>query len=139
MKWATRARCKIDRTACAWLIQRFIDPQAEFMFVEDPADVPSDATPFDIAGVAFGHHDGRSSFEVMVDHYRLDAPGLARLAQVIHEADIEDEVYDAPEAAGVNAVIRGLGKLLGNDARLLEQTRPVYDALLEEFAATSPS
>jgi hypothetical protein len=134
MKWVTRQRLHIDRTACAWLILRFVDPSAEFVFVADPADAPADATPFDMPGVPFGHHDGKSSFEVMVDHYGVHRPGLDRLAQIVHEADVEDERYDAPEAAGVNAVIRGLGQQIPDDSKLIEATLPIYDALLAHLA-----
>jgi hypothetical protein len=124
----------IDRTACAWLILRFIDPEAEFLFVADPADVPPDATPFDMPGARFGHHDGNSSFEVLVRHHGISRPGLARLAQIVHEADVEDERYDAPEAPGVNAVIRGLGEQIHDDHELVRATLPIYDALLAFFA-----
>lgn len=134
MKWATRQRLHIDRTACAWLILRFIDPEAEFLFVADPADVPADATPFDMPGVQFGHHDGNSSFEVLIEHYAISRSGLARLAQIVHEADVEDERYDAPEAPGVNAVIRGLGEQITDDRELIRATLPIYDALLAFLA-----
>jgi len=134
MKWATRERLHIDRTACAWLILRFIDADAQFIFVADPADVPPDATPFDITGAAFGHQNGRSSFEVMIDHFGISRPGLERLAQIIHEADVEDERFDAPESPGVNAVIRGLGEAIPDDLRLIEATLPIYDALLVHLA-----
>lgn len=134
MRWATRPRLHIDRTACAWLILRFIDPEAEFVFVADPADVPADATPFDMPGVQFGHHNGNSSFEVLMEHHGISRPGLERLAQIIHEADVEDERYDAPEAPGVNAVIRGLGEQITDDRKLIEATLPIYDALLAHLA-----
>ncbi|HUP83955.1 MAG TPA: chromate resistance protein ChrB domain-containing protein [Candidatus Limnocylindria bacterium] len=134
MKWATRPRLHIDRTACAWLIVRFIDPDAEFVFLADPADVPADATAFDMPGVQFGHHNGNSSFEVLIQHHRIVRSGLERLAQIVHEADVEDERYDAPEAPGVNAVIRGLGEQITDDRKLIEATLPIYDALLAHLA-----
>jgi hypothetical protein len=133
MRWVTREQCHVDRTACAWLIRRFVDPDAEFVFVADPSRLPSDATPFDIAGEPFSHHDGDSTFEVMVRHYRLEVPGLAALARIVHEADIEDERYDAPEAAGLDAIVRGLGVVLGDD-RLLELSATLYDGLLAHLA-----
>lgn len=129
MRWVTRAGCHVDRTACAWLIRRFIDPAAAFVFVADVSDLPHDATPFDITGQPFSHHDGDSTFEVMVRHHNLSEPGLAALGRIVHEADIEDERYDAPEAAGLDAIIRGLGELLGDD-RLLEVSATIYDGLL---------
>ena len=134
MKWVTREHCHVDRTACAWLIRRFIDPEAEFLFVADPSRLPSGATPFDITGQAFSHHDGASTFEVMVRHYSLDVPGLEALGRVVHEADIEDERYDAPEAPGLDAVIRGLGAMLA-DPELLAATVPLYDGLLAHLTA----
>jgi hypothetical protein len=129
MKWVTRAECHVDRTACAWLIRRFVDPGAEFIFVTDPAQLPADAIAFDIPGQPFSHHDGACTFEVMVRHYGLAEPGLERLGRIVHEADIEDERYDAPEAAGLDAIVRGMGQIL-DDPALLEATAPLYDGLL---------
>lgn len=71
MRWATRAGCHIDRAACAWLIRRFIDPHPEFVFVNDPAEVPPDATPFDMRGVELSHHGGDCSFETFLRRYEL--------------------------------------------------------------------
>ena len=133
MKWVTRAGCHVDRTACAWLICRYIDPSATFVFVEDVDRLPGDATPFDIAGHPFSHHGTDCTFEVMVRHYGLVAAGLDRLAQVVHEADLEDERFDAPEAAGLDAIVRGMGLQLA-DAALLEATAPIYDGLLARLA-----
>lgn len=73
MKWATRAHIHVDRAACAWLIRRFIDPTAEFLFVTDPADVPADTTGFDMRGVALGHHNGRCTFETALLRFDLTA------------------------------------------------------------------
>jgi hypothetical protein len=133
VRWVTRAGCHVDRTACAWLIVRFVDPEATFLFVEDPSRLPENATPFDIAGHPFSHHDGNSTFEVMLGHYGLTKPGMAALGRIVHEADIEDERYDAPEAAGLDAIIRGLGAVLGDD-RLLEVSATLYDGLLVHLA-----
>ncbi len=132
MRWVTRANCHVDRTACAWLIRRFIDPSAEFIFVTDPSRLPPDATPFDIPGQPFSHHDGDSTFEVIVRHYGLGEPGLMALGQIVHEADIEDERYHAPEAAGLDTIVRGLGLLL-DDHRLLEASNTIYDGLLAQL------
>jgi hypothetical protein len=134
MRWVTRADCHVDRTACAWLIRRFIDQDATFEFVADAADVPAGATPFDVAGHPFSHHDGRSTFEVMIDAHGLRAPGLEGLGRIVHEADLEDERYDAPEAAGLDAIIRGLGASLLDDHRLIEVSATIYDGLLEHLA-----
>jgi hypothetical protein len=136
MKWATRTDLHVDRTACAWLIRRFIDRDAEFVFISDPADLPADATPFDIPGQPFSHRDGDSTFEVMVRHYGIGDSGVARIGQVVHEADIEDERYDAPEAAGLDAIIRGLGRVIGDDLRLIDHSMPIYDGLLATLGST---
>jgi hypothetical protein len=129
VKWATREHCHVDRTACAWLIRRFIDPAAEFLFVADPADIPVDTTPFDVPGAQFSHHDGLSTFEVMATHHGIRDPGVAWLARIIHEADIEDERFDAPEAPGLNEIVRGLSEMLDDDHALIDAAMPVYDAL----------
>lgn len=129
MRWVTRAGCKVDRAACAWLIRRFIDPAAEFVFVDDPSEVPRDATPFEIPGVELAHHDGDCTFEVMIRRYALAEPGLARLARIVHEADIGDERYAAPEAPGVAAIMVGLAAA-GDDEATLAASAPLFDALL---------
>jgi hypothetical protein len=115
MIWATRRHVHIDRTACAWLIRRFIDPDARFVFVDDPDEVPADATRFDMRGVELGHRDGRCTFETILVRYDLNDPALERLGQVVHEADIGDEHYDAPEASGLDALLRGLALRAADD------------------------
>src|SRR5690349_13346722 len=108
MKWATRAGVHVDRAACAWLIRRHIDPQAQFVFVADPADVPAGATPFDMRGVELGHHGSDCKFETILHRYDRTDPVLWKLAELVHEADLDDERYHAPEAAGLDVVLRGL-------------------------------
>jgi hypothetical protein len=99
VKWATRATIHIDRAACAWLIRRHVDTAAEFVFVADPAEVPADATPFDMRGVELSHHQGDCSFETILRRYQLDDPVLWKIAEIIHEADLDDERYDSPGGA----------------------------------------
>ena len=130
MRWATRSGIHVDRTACAWLIRRFIDPEAEFVFVDDPDEVPKDATPFDMRGVELGHHGGECSFEAALRRYRLDDPVLWDIARIVHEADLEDERYDAPEARGLDVLLRGLS-MIRDDQELLRLTGPLYDGLYE--------
>jgi hypothetical protein len=130
MKWVTRASCHVDRAACAWLIRRFIDPNAEFGFVDDPAEVPSGATPFDMTGADLSHHGGDCSFETFLRRYDLDDPILWRIAEIVHEADIEDDRYDAPEAPGLDVLIRGLS-MVCDDPHLLDITGPLFDGLYE--------
>jgi hypothetical protein len=130
VKWVTRAGVHIDRAACAWLIRRFLDPEAEFVFVADVADVPAGATPFDMRGVDLGHHGGDCSFETILRRYDLSDPVLWRIAEAVHEADLDDERFDAPEAAGLDVVLRGLS-MTGTDERTLAITGPVFDGLYE--------
>ena len=130
MKWATRRHCHIDRAACAWLIRRFLDIEAEFVFVDDPDEVPADATPFDMRGVELSHHGGDCSFETFLRRYELDDPVLWDIARIVHEADLDDERYDAREAAGFDVALRGLSMVV-DDERLLELTGPLFDGLYE--------
>jgi hypothetical protein len=132
MKWATRAGIHIDRAACAWLIRRGIDPAAEFVFVNDPGEVPADATPFDMRGVELGHHNEDCSFETILRRYQLDDPVLWRIAEIIHEADLDDERYDAPEAPGLDVTLRGLS-MIGDDEHTLTITKPIFDGLYEYY------
>ncbi|GAA2437863.1 hypothetical protein GCM10010191_61160 [Actinomadura vinacea] len=124
MKWATRQGIHIDRAACAWLIRREIDAGAEFVFVADPAQVPGEATGFDMRGVDLGHHGGDCSFETILRRYELTDPVLWRIAEIVHEADLDDERYDAPEAPGLDVVLRGLSMVVG-DEEILALTRPL--------------
>jgi hypothetical protein len=128
VKWATRRGCHVDRAACAWLIRRYIDPEALFDFVDDPADVPTDATPFDMRGVVLSHHGDRCSFETFLAHYKLSDPALAAMGRIVHEADLADEQYDAPEAPGLDVLIRGLALVLP-DQEVLAVTRHLFDGL----------
>jgi hypothetical protein len=130
VRWATRSHCHIDRAACAWLIRRFLDSQAEFVFVDDPEEVPPDATPFDMRGVELSHHGGDCSFETFLRRYDLDDPVLWDLARIVHEADLDDERYEAPEAPGLDVALRGLSMVV-DDERMLELTGPLFDGLYE--------
>jgi hypothetical protein len=130
VKWVTRPNCHVDRAACAWLIRRFIDPEAEFVFVEDPAEVPQDATPFDMRGVELGHRGGECSFEAFLRRYELDDVDLWEIARIVHEADLEDERYDAPEAPGLDVVMRGLS-MVKEDREMLALAEPIFDGLYE--------
>jgi hypothetical protein len=130
VKWATRQRIHIDRAACAWLIRRHIDQDAEFVFVADPADIPADAIAFDIPGAELSHHAGDCSFETILRRYDLDDPVLWRIAAIVHEADLDDQRYDAPEAAGLDVVMRGLSITCG-DHEVLRLSGPVFDGIYE--------
>ena len=130
MKWATRAGIHIDRATCAWLIRRNIDPDAQFLWVTDPADVPEDATAFDMRGVELSHHHGDCSFETILRRYELTDPVLWVLAEIVHEADIDDGKFDAPEAPGLDSVLRGLSLTCTDDETLAVATR-IFDGLYE--------
>jgi hypothetical protein len=130
VKWATRAGIHIDRAACAWLIRRFIDSDAEFVFVDDLDEVPEDATPFDMRGVELSHHGGGCSFETFLHRYELADPVLWEIGKIVHEADLADERYDAPEAAGLDVLLRGLS-MIRDDEQLLALAEPLFDGLYE--------
>jgi len=130
VRWATRAGVHVDRAACAWLVRRFVDAEAEFLFVDDLDDVPPDATPFDMRGVELSHHEGRCSFETMLGHFGLDDPVLWDVARIVHEADLADDRFDAPEAVGVDVSCRGLSMVIA-DPDVLAVTGPMFDGLYE--------
>ena len=128
MRWGTRPGVHVDRAASAWLIRRFVDTEAEFVFLDDPDDLAPDVTGFDMVGVELTHHGDNVTFQTILDRYRLDDPILHRLGQIIHEADLADDLYDAPEAAGLDAIIRGLS-LTRTDPDILTITAPLFDGL----------
>jgi hypothetical protein len=130
VRWATRPGVHVDRTACAWLIRRFIDPNAEFSFAAELEDVSEGATPFDMRGAELSHHGGECTFEAMLRRYDLDDAALWEIARIVHEADLEDERFDAPEARGLDVVIRGLS-MVCEDEEMLELTGRLYDGLYE--------
>jgi hypothetical protein len=136
MRWATRRGVHIDRAATAWLVRRFVDPDAEFVFVGGLGEVREGVTPFDMRGVELGHqdHDGvqECTFETVLRRYDLDDPVLWKLAEAVHEADLEDDRFDSPDAAGLDAVLRGLSLTLDDDA-VLAVTGPVFDGLYEYY------
>jgi hypothetical protein len=130
MRWATRAGVHIDRAACAWLIRRFVDPAAEFLFVGDATEVPADATAFDMRGVELGHVGGDCSFETILRRYELTDPVLWRIAEIVHVADLDDDRFDAPEAPGLDVLLRGLS-MTGTDEQTLAVSGPLFDGLYE--------
>lgn len=132
MKWATRSGVHVDRAASAWLIDRFIDREAEFIFVDDPDDVPAGSTPFDMIGVELTHHGDLVTFETILDRHNLGDPILHELGRIIHEADVADDLYDAPEAAGLDAIIRGLS-LVETDPEIFAVSRRLFDGLYALF------
>ena len=120
----------VDRAACAWLLQRFIDDAAEFVFVDDAEDVPSDATCFDMRGVDLSHHGGDCTFETMLRRYDLDDPVLWDVARIVHEADLADDRFEAPEARGLDVLLRGLS-MVRSDHDVVTLGSALFDGLYE--------
>ena len=129
MRWATRRGCHVDRTACAWLIRRFLDPDAIFSFFRDPDEAPADAELFDVAGARLSHHGEDCSFETFLNEYDLKNPVLTEIAEIIHDADLMDEKYGRPESEGLDAIVRGMQLSLPDDEALLRHTDALYDGL----------
>jgi hypothetical protein len=134
MKWVTRKNASVDRIACPWLIRRFVDKDAEFLFVAagEVAAVAKreGAIPYDVQGAELGHMDGRCSFESIIAKYRLTDPGLQRLARIVHGADVSADISITPESPGLLAIARGFALAHGdNDYEKLRLETPMYDAL----------
>ena len=132
MKWVTRARPKVDRVACPWLIKRFVDPQAEFLYV--PTDQVMQvakregAIPFDVANVELGHNGAECSFDAIIKKYKLTDPALQQLAPIVRGADTDAKDL-TPESRGLEAIAEGFRLAFQNDHELLERESSVYDAL----------
>jgi hypothetical protein len=135
MKWITRERVKVDRVACPWLIKKFIDAKAEFLFVPEDKVLEvakrEGATPFDIKGVEFGHHGKECSFDALVKKNQLGSdPAIVLLAKIVNGADTDNSLWNQPEAAGLNAVAEGFRHLgFKNDLEVIAAESIVYDAL----------
>jgi hypothetical protein len=135
MKWVTRENANVDRIACPWLIKRFIDQAAEFLFV--PKDqvlevaAREEAHSFDAPGAEYTHRNGKCSFDVLVDDFKLtDDRALVRLAQIVHAADVSEDIDTSPEGRGLSAIAHGFAILHGTeDQRKIELESPMYDAL----------
>jgi len=135
MRWVTRRQIRVNRTATAWLVRRFVDPDAEFLFVE-PEDVAraereTGAIGFDAPGARYPHKDerGRCSFEALVDEHRADDRALVRLARIVRSADFADELALTPEGAGVRTISRGFPLVARDDHETVERAAFLYDAL----------
>lgn len=133
MLWITRSHVHVDRVACPWLITRFIDNEAEFLFV--PASElgqvakQREAIPFDAPGVELGHAEGRCSFESIILKYGLKEPGLLRLAKIVHSADVAEDIDKDPIARGLEAIASGYSLRYPEDEENLAHQFEVYDAL----------
>jgi hypothetical protein len=132
MKWVTRARPKVDRVACPWLIKRFVDPEAEFLYVppEEVMEIAKreGAIPFDVANVELGHSGSECSFDAIIKKYTLNDPALQRLTPIVRGADTDAKDL-TPESRGLEVIAEGFRLVFQNDHELLERESPVYDAL----------
>jgi len=134
MKYVTKKNANVDRIACPWLIKRFVDPDAEFLYV-DRDDVmrvaqTEGATPYDVPGVELGHVAGRCSFESILVWSKVDDPALELVGRIVHGADVPEDIAIEPEAAGLRAIAHGFATLHGDDDhRKLALETPMYDAL----------
>ena len=133
MLWITRSHVHVDRVACPWLISRFIDSDAEFLFVPksqvERVAAETGAIPFDAPGVELGHHDDKCSFETLIDKYELVDGALLRLARIVHAADIAADLQSDEIAHGLEAIATGFGIILPDDHANLDSQFVVYDAL----------
>ncbi|MBI2252387.1 MAG: chromate resistance protein [Armatimonadetes bacterium] len=133
MKWITREHVKVDRVACPWLIKKFIDKEAEFLFVPENKILEiaeaEGAIPFDAPQVELGHSNGKCSFEAIIEKYQIKDPALQLLAKIVHGADVEKDLYSQPESAGLKAIAEGFQYLaLKDDYEILKNEFIVYDA-----------
>ena len=133
MKWITRSHIHVDRAACPWLISRFVDSDAEFLFVPESqinrVAAESGAIPFDAHGVELGHHGDKCSFETIIEHFALTDKALLRLAKIIHSADVRKDRDKEPLAAGFEAIAVGYSLRFPDDLENLARQFDVYDAL----------
>ena len=129
MLWATRRGCHVDRTACVWLIRRYVDGGAAFLFFGDPDEAPGEAELFDVAGARLGHRGDDCSFETFLKEYGLEDAVLREIGEIVHDADLMDEKYGRPEADGLDAIVRGMQLALPDDEALTRHTDRLYDGL----------
>lgn len=133
MKWITRSHVHVDRVACPWLIARFVDSGAEFLFVPssqiEKVAKETGATPFDAPGVELGHVGGRCSFESIIEKYGLKEPGLLRLAKIVHSADVSEDIDKDAVARGLEAIASGFSIRFPDDHENLAHQFELYDAL----------
>ena len=135
MKWITRENANVDRIACPWLIKKFIDPAAEFLFVgrEQVLEVAEreGGNSYDAPGAKYTHRDGKCSFDVLVEEFKLEGdPALVRLAEIVHAADVDEDIDSSPEGRGLSAIAHGFALVHGtDDHKKIELETPMYDAL----------
>ena len=130
-QWATRSRPYVDRLACAWLIRRFIDPKASFIWLDHPDECPSNAIGFDFDGAHFSHREQAVTFEVLVNSFALEHAGLRRMGHLVHYLDVGG--VEPPEAFGVEAILAGLRETVSDDDALVQAANGVFNGLLARF------
>ncbi|BBO15888.1 conserved hypothetical protein [Candidatus Brocadia pituitae] len=135
-KWVTRKDIYIDRLASAWLIRRFIDPNAKFVFIsKGENNLPKNTIPFDMYGAEFTHHGDACTFETLIRVFDLKAPALQPIAEIVHDIDLKDNKYNRKESEGIDQIIAGLSKKLNNDNKLLEKGMEIFDALYQSYSS----
>ncbi len=131
MKWVTRSFPGVDRTASAWLIKKFIDPDPEFVFIDWPEESlkPEHGTPFDIEGVKFGHREGKCTFEVLMEEFKVGDPHVREIARLVHAADIKGGLEEVPEARILKEIFTGLRMITENDYETLEVGMKIWESI----------
>lgn len=132
MLWVTRERPHIDRIACAWAIKKFIDSEAEFLFITREEKPPEDAVPYDLLGAELGHHGDECSFEAVVEKYELKGRAFKEIARIVRDVDLA--VYKEPESVGIEVVLKGMILSSETDLEIYELSFPVFDALYKRFS-----
>ncbi|MGH7496670.1 MAG: chromate resistance protein ChrB domain-containing protein [bacterium] len=131
--WSTREHIHIDRLCSAWLLRRFIDPKAKFVFAPENK-LPKGAIPFDVFGAEFSHHGEDCTFETLLKSFQLKDKALTVIAEIVHDVDVKDEKFGRPEAAGLDVVVRALSDSLQDDHKVLEIGAVIFDALYTRFS-----
>jgi hypothetical protein len=136
VKWVTWERIGVDRMACGWLIKRFIDPAAEYMFIPaTQSALPPDAEPFDIPGVRLSHRQGGCTFRTVLHEYALNDPVLQRIARMVDEADVVQEAAVEPAAPGLDLICRGIRLISPDDQTAMERGTLIYEGLYAQLTA----
>jgi hypothetical protein len=131
--WATRPHIHIDRLCSAWLIRRFVDPKARFVFAE-AEELPKHAILFDVVGAEFTHRGERCTFETLLESFRLKQRALFSMAELVHEIDLKDQKYHRPESAGLDMIVRAISDSCHNDHKTLDLGSQILDALYQKLS-----